>query len=345
MVMHAPVPADETDRLAALQSYEILDTPPDERFDLFTRLGTWLFHVPVCAINMVDEERTFFKSVVGFDRYEPRRATSICAHAVALGDPVMEVADLSRDPRFHDHPLFVKRGIRFYAGALIHAESGYAVGTFCIGDTRPRVLSEEERFRLAALAGGVGAVLELHRCGIRLLDAAMRDSLTGLFNRRHFELELNRVMARTGPDSRCALMYIDLDHFKTVNDTMGHAAGDALLVEVARRLTASSRREDLVARLGGDEFVVLMSDPVDTQAATQRAGRLLAAFAAPFIQQGRDVPIRASIGIALCPDHGTTASDLLRCADEALYAAKSDGRHRFRLHGHDQAEHAPRKIA
>ena len=332
MVSPAPLPPNETARLASLQSYGILDTAPDERFELFTRLGTWIFGTSVCAIHFVAGETTFFKSVVGFERYEAPRITSICAHAVGLDDPIMTIPDLSQDHRFHDHPLLLKNGLRFYAGALLRSSSQHAIGTLCIGDVTPRILSEEERAKLLALASGVVVVLELHRCGIQLREAASRDVLTGLFNRRHFDMALQSSIERASLGYPFALMFLDLDEFKPINDTLGHAAGDAVLCEVSRRLQSTARRSDIVARLAGDEFVLIIADAADDNAVASVATRILAAINAPFTLDGQPIPLRCSIGITLCPAQATAAPDLLRLADLALYEAKRNGRNRFELH-------------
>ena len=337
MVLQAPIPHNENARLAALRSYGILDTAPDERFDLFTRLGTWIFGVPVSAINLVDSDRTFFKSAIGFDAFEPRRYTSICAHAVWLDQPIMQVEDLSRDSRFHDDPLVVNQGLRFYAGALLRSDTGHAMGTLCIGGAEPRVLSVEESLKLTELARGVGAVLELHRYGVRMLEAATKDELTGLFNRRHFAEVVQTAIARAAAGTPCALMYLDVDRFKHVNDTLGHGAGDALLRELGQRLTANARGNDIVARLAGDEFVLLMCDGAGALQAELLAARLLAAFETPFTLAGQSVLVRASIGIALCPDHAQAAADLMHCADLALYDAKKNGGGCFRIYNKQAA--------
>ncbi|RZK82954.1 MAG: GAF domain-containing protein, partial [Methylobacterium sp.] len=155
MVSLAPIPPDETARLASLQSYDILGTGQDKRFDLFTRLGTWVFGTPFCAIHFIGDETTFFKSAIGFQAYASRRSTSICAHAVGLDESVMAIEDLSQDPRFHDHPLVLNNNFRFYAGVLLRSSSNHALGTFCIADVEPRILSAEDRDKLQALAGGV----------------------------------------------------------------------------------------------------------------------------------------------------------------------------------------------
>ena len=185
MVAVAPIPSSEMARLQALYSHHILDTPPDERFDLFTRISTWLFDAPVSAINFIDTDRTFFKSLIGFPAYAPLRSTSICAHAVGGEEAVMVVEDLAQDSRFHDHPLFVAKGLRFYAGTVLLAGSGHLLGTLCLGDVRPRTFSADERQKLVALGKGVSAVLDLHRSSLLLLQAASEDTLTGLCNRRN----------------------------------------------------------------------------------------------------------------------------------------------------------------
>ena len=332
MVAYAPIPSNEAARLAALHSYCILDTPPDERFDLFTRLAIWLFNAPIAAINIVDADRTFFKSLTGMPAYEPERCTSICAHAIGIGDPILVVNDLACDSRFVDHPLFIKRGIRFYAGALLRSTSGDALGTLCIADTIPRLFSDDDRQKLTELANGVGAVLELHRHGIWLLQAASQDALTGLYNRRAFEEALQRTVAQANADRMCALLYFDLDGFKSINDRFGHAGGDAILCEVGRRLLLTTGANNVAARLGGDEFVVLLSEPSCVIEVNLFAKNVLAAFAAPFEVQGEYVPIRSSIGIALCPPHAIDAANLLRCADAALYEAKQNGRSLIRMY-------------
>ncbi len=332
MVALAPIPSNETARLAALHSYELLDTPPDERFDLFTRLGSWLFNAPMSAINLVDSDRTFFKSLIGLPSYEPRRCTSICAHAVGDGDVIMVVEDLTKDVRFKDHPLVLEKGVRFYAGALLRSHSGIALGTLCIADVEPRQLSTEDRQKLIELAEGVGAVLELHRRGLMLLQAATRDTLTGLYTRRAFDEKIQNAVDKAKSGKFCALLCLDLDHFKDVNDRFGHAGGDALLREVSRRLTQTVRPGDIVARLGGDEFVVLMMDATSVASAELLAIRLLAAFASPFDFEGNDLPIHSSIGIALCPSHANNPAALLRNADLALYEAKNSGRGHHRMY-------------
>ena len=331
MVALAPIPLDESARLMELYKHHILDTPPDERFDLFTQLCTWLYSVPAAAINFIDAERTFFKSIVGLPAYQPARETSICAHAVGGPDMMMVVEDLARDERFHDHPL-VAKGLRFYAGAMLLSRSGQRLGTLCIADTQPRLFTEEERRKLSELAKGVGAVLDLHCSTQQLRDAASQDALTGLCNRRLFMERLTSAVARAEPDDPCVLLCLDLDGFKQVNDTFGHAGGDALLCEASRRLTDTTRAGDTVARLGGDEFAILVRGHSTIASIEQLAQRILAAFSQPYSIEASAVPLRGSIGIAMCSDKSMAAAELMRLADTALYRAKQGGRGQYQVY-------------
>ena len=152
------------------------------------------------------------------------------------------------------------------------------------------------------------------------------DSLTGLPNRFCFNESLDDALkTRSG---YAGLMYLDLDHFKSINDTLGHPIGDKLLNAVALRLEACVRNSDLIARLGGDEFAILVGCE-DLTAIEQLANRIIEAIGLPFLVDGYEVTTGASIGIAYSPDHGDTPEQLLKNADLALYSAKAHGRGRF----------------
>jgi diguanylate cyclase (GGDEF)-like protein len=153
----------------------------------------------------------------------------------------------------------------------------------------------------------------------RLRQQALQDALTGLPNRTLLHARAERALRGDEP---AAMLLIDLDRFKEVNDTLGHDYGDALLVEVAERLGAALRREDTLARLGGDEFAVLVAGAPDRAAVAEIAGRLQDALRCPFALRGVAVELEASIGVALYPQHGGTAGELLQRADVAMYDAK-----------------------
>ncbi|MFO1340785.1 MAG: diguanylate cyclase, partial [Burkholderiaceae bacterium] len=161
----------------------------------------------------------------------------------------------------------------------------------------------------------------------RLRHLAHHDLLTGLPNRLLFANALQLSMARAARHrQRLALMFIDLDRFKFVNDSLGHAAGDQLLIAIGQRLKAAVRAEDAVARLGGDEFTVVVEEAgsVDSMAALAR--KIIQAVSAPLVLSGRKIAISASIGIALFPEDADTVDNLCRAADAAMYRAKERGR-------------------
>ena len=170
-------------------------------------------------------------------------------------------------------------------------------------------------------------VTEARRMAEALRHQATHDALTGLVNRAqlHELLRLSVLQAQRG-GRRGAVLLVDLDDFKGINDGYGHVAGDRVLIEVARRLRASVRGADVVARLGGDEFVVLLSEVTDGAAAERVAAKLLQALAQPFALDHAEVGLGASVGVALFPDDAADAEALLRCADLAMYTAKEAGR-------------------
>ena len=166
----------------------------------------------------------------------------------------------------------------------------------------------------------------------RLLHLAQHDPLTGLPNRSYLSENLTRLLGRGGlRDGRLALHFLDLDRFKAVNDVFGHQVGDRLLKAVARRLVETVRSGDVVTRLGGDEFAVLQAGVADPEDATRLAARITEALAQPFVLNGRELTISASIGITLHPRDGRSANELLRNADLAMYQAKAEGRRSYRF--------------
>ncbi|MBL8280099.1 MAG: diguanylate cyclase [Pelomonas sp.] len=171
--------------------------------------------------------------------------------------------------------------------------------------------------------------------GQAMQQLAHRDTLTGLPNRLAFELTLERLFvdlhhAGQVPTQRLALLFIDLDNFKTVNDRLGHGAGDTVLVEVSRRMSGVLRASDTLFRLGGDEFALLVSDVAEPEAVEQLASRLIAAVREPLLIQGEVQPVGATVGLAFVPDDATDPQSLLHAADAAMYAAKHAGKNTYR---------------
>ncbi|WP_374674492.1 putative bifunctional diguanylate cyclase/phosphodiesterase [Ideonella sp.] len=178
---------------------------------------------------------------------------------------------------------------------------------------------------------------ELHQrrqAELRLNDLAYFDPVTGLHNRHYFRERIDAAVARAARDGgRAAMLYIDLDGFKQVNDTLGHDSGDQLLREVGRRLTDTLRRSDGVCRLGGDEFAVIIDDDSDSRQVETVAAKLVEALAAPYRLGQRQAPaISASIGACVYPDGARDRDALMRRADGAMYRAKERGKNRYWLH-------------
>jgi len=192
-----------------------------------------------------------------------------------------------------------------------------------------------------------GAVIVFHDVGVaramslRMSYLAQHDALTGLPNRILLNDRLTQAieMARRHRQS-LAVLYLDVDRFKHINDSLGHAVGDRLLQSIARRLVACVRRADTVSRLGGDEFVVLLSEVACAEDALRTADKILAAMAAPQRIDQLDLHVTVSLGIGLYPDDGTDAETLLKNADLALLRAKADGRGNSQLFEPDTEVHA-----
>ena len=191
---------------------------------------------------------------------------------------------------------------------------------------------------------GVGAdITEATLAEQQVLHLARFDSLTGVANRSLFLQRLEQKLARArATGGHLALLFIDLDRFKAVNDTLGHAAGDELLKAVADRLSALVRPDDVVARLGGDEFVVLVEGCGDPAVLSKVASRMIGQVSEPVPVGNRQAQVGASIGIAMHPADGLEAGELLKSADTAMYRAKSDGRNSFRFFTSEQALQASR---
>jgi diguanylate cyclase (GGDEF)-like protein/PAS domain S-box-containing protein len=444
-----PLPDDEVARLQALESYAILDTPPEKDFDHLVALTARIFDVPTVLISLIEDKRQFFKARVGFNPCETSRDVSFCTYAIMRGE-VMCVPDATRDPRFVDNALVTGAPfIRFYAGASLVTRSGQRLGTLCIIDTKPRtdftpekaetltglaelvmdrmelrrLLIEQQiaqsRFDnigstspdaivcadqdgvitfwnaaaeklfgyqtpeaigrsidiiippwshgghdagLARAAAGapprmIGKTVELvarNKAGAefpvelslsmwqgaqgpnfgaiirditqrrenesRLHRLAHFDRLTQLPNRAALITHLDHVLKEGSP---ATVILLDIDDFRALNDTAGHAWGDLVLTEIARRVRAVVPAAHMVARLGGDEFVAVI-DGADPLAATALAGELIEAVEQPFHIQDRTAVVRALIGITLLPDQAESVNDTLINADLALERAKMD---------------------
>ena len=342
----APIPDNEAQRLASLQDMLLLSTPDEELFDRVTRTTKRVFEAPIVLVSLIDAQRQWFKSCIGLSVRETPRDISFCGHAVAE-DQMLVIPDTMADPRFADNPLVTGAPhIRFYAGRPLRNLAGYAVGTLCVIDQKPRAFDQAEQELLDDLASWVESgfrereLSETQRSILTELQVARHESLTdpmlSIWNRRAaMELltrECNHAMRHGQPLS---LLVVDVDHFKRVNDTYGHPAGDTVLIEIARTLRVNSRPVDAVGRYGGEEFLVLLPDTT-TQQAASIAERLRSAVEALVIATPEaDIRCTISLGLASCePGRNLcTPTDLIMRADAALLAAKRLGRNRVIFDG------------
>src|SRR5581483_1506772 len=186
--------------------------------------------------------------------------------------------------------------------------------------------NDDDRTLFETFAGHAGVLLENDRVKEQLRYQAFHDALTELPNRTLFAERVAASLANESDDP--TVLFVDLDDFKTINDTLGHSAGDELLVAVAERVRACVRPGDLAARLGGDEFGILLDNGA-AGAAERIAARLVEAMQSPFVLQGREMPVHASIGIASASSGARNADELLSNADVAMYSAKASGKRRY----------------
>jgi diguanylate cyclase (GGDEF)-like protein len=332
-----PVPASEEERLAELAAYGFLDDKPQDCLDQICRLAAGFFRVPVALVSLIGKDEQVFAARCGVDVERTPREVSFCTWTIA-GDDVMVVEDATQDPRFARNPgVTGDMHVRFYAGAPLELRPGLNLGSLCLVDTEPRRFTGEDVDQLRGLAELVvndfrrrRALIDLARREAALERVAYVDTLTGLPNRAMFQREFTEAVERAGRRAdKVGLILLDLDHFKDVNDTLGHDAGDALLKSVAERLSQAYRKTDTVARLGGDEFAVILpyiNGPEDMRRPTEKVMELLLH---PLEHGGKTLSITASVGTAVFPADDSDPAQLLKNADIALHQAKALGRNRI----------------
>ena len=330
----------EAQRLSALARYAIAGTPPEPNFDRITLLGAKVFGSSFCTLNLVEDERLWVKSRFGIDVDQLPRSMSFCDYTIR-GDDIMVVNNAVTDRRFAQSPIVAgEPNIRFYAGAPLITSEGDRIGTLCLLDQRPTsAFSSEDATVLRNLAATAMELIEARSREMQLAELtreashqAHHDALTGLANRRDLIVRVEEMARWPIPGERMALLYIDLDGFKAVNDAHGHLVGDQLLVQVAERLRQGLRITDCLARVGGDEFVmILRGDKNVVERAQIIAERLIDRIAAPFVVSGAMVFIGASIGVTIETVAGATLDEMLQRADTMLYQAKSNGKGQFAI--------------
>jgi diguanylate cyclase (GGDEF)-like protein/PAS domain S-box-containing protein len=253
-----------------------------------------------------------------------------CGSAAYHGEPVL-AEDLDTDPRwqpFKTRPMQV--GLKACWSTPIKGKDGRVIGTFAFYFRECRAPSHWHQ-RIVDACVHLGALaIERKEARAQIARLAYHDMLTGLPNRAQLRQLIDQAIADCPAEKQLALIFLDLDHFKDVNDTLGHSAGDALLVEFTKRLRARIQPSDLLGRLSGDEFVIVLPNG-DPAHASQVASNITEALASPLWIDNRQVPISASMGISIYPDNATDIDTLMQQADAAMYKAKQAGRstHRF----------------
>jgi diguanylate cyclase (GGDEF)-like protein len=336
---------EEEQRLRAVAGLQLLDRPEEERFKRVTRLVRRHFHAAASSVTLVDRERQFMVSQQGLGTRQTPRSESVCSIVVEQRSPLV-ISDLSENARTCEfRKLIDGLKMRFYAGVPLWSPEGWALGSLCVLDHLPRRFSKRDLQALADFAAIVEDQLFLQRIDCanqdlmnqveRLRMRAFVDALTGVWNRGAlFDLLHREIERAKRSKSSLSLAILDIDHFKSVNDTFGHPAGDEVLKELCARLQKGVRPYDAVGRYGGEEFVVVFPDTTIEQAATLAERLRSAVEAAPFVLGGQEQTLTVSAGVTglrLKGESGPpedTLESLLQRADDALYQAKRSGRNR-----------------
>lgn len=344
------IPPDEAQRLAALHATRLLGSAPEETFDRITRTAARLLGVPIALVSLIDKDRQWFKSRTGLDACETPRDISFCGHAILSDEPLV-VPDAAQDARFVDNPLVTgDMHLRFYAGVQLYSVDRKKIGTLCVIDSRPRQLGPGELDALRDLARMVEQLVYHRQLAMaaqslseRLQDCApapggspasgelawlvAHDLLTGLPNRQAMLRAIQGSIAGWRADGTPALVAcINVDRFKRFNETLGHRAGDEILVGLATSLQALLREGDMLARAGSDEFLLLLHARGEHPEPERAFDRIMAAANRAIPTPDGEIALTCSIGTALLPQDGDDADALLNNAVTAMRHAKAQGR-------------------
>jgi diguanylate cyclase (GGDEF)-like protein len=329
------------------------DNLPEESFERIARLAASAVNAPIAIVSLLDADRHVVKSCIGlsgrsrvwrkvplaleFSRQSAETARNVVVSDISDEDPV-DAEGQSLSSRSPD-------GVAYAVAPLISGE-GTVIGTLCAVNPSSHIWTQAEIGALNDLAELLLTEMELtsdlfvkRATQEHLLYSTLHDALTGLPNRSLFTERLRHSMRRTArhPEDMFAVLFLDLDRFKEVNDNLGHFAGDELLRAVARRLEACLRPEDTVARLSGDEFAILLESITDASDAGRIAERIEEALSFPINLGGAEVTTSASMGIVTSSMSQEQPEQLLRSADMAMYRAKAAGRARYEMF--DRAMH------
>ncbi|RUR39423.1 EAL domain-containing protein [Vreelandella populi] len=331
--------AQQQQLAAALGRFALSATSLDEVYKEAASTISQGFKVEFSAVMLLDEPQRplFLQSGIGWQPdwigrqvVDPEKQTQTYP-VLASYEPVI-IHNFIEDFRFTPSELITSHGVVSGIDVLVGCVEK-PIGILGAYASTPRIFSTDDVAFLQGLANILSAAVERQRSNEQLRYMALHDPLTGLPNRLLLTDRLNVALAfAQRHDQQVALLFLDLDRFKHVNDVFGHALGDRLLQEVARRLSSCVRAEDTVSRQGGDEFIVALSGIKEEQDVALTADKLLNVIASPFILEDTEIILGISIGVACFPRHGEDAKTLMRNADAAMYVAKKFGRNGYQFY-------------
>lgn len=333
---HSSYPIDEPARLAELHALDILDTPPEERFDRYTRLVSQIFNVPTALISLIDEHRQWFKSSVGMGASETSHDLSFCVHA--LHHDYLEIPDALEDAFFRDHKAVVSAPyVRFYAGVVLHGPTGHPIGTLCISDTKPRQVTAVERSWLKNFGQIVEEQIHLYAELVNVRrhvnHVTQRNARTGLPNEILFGDTLDDLIRLAEAEaSHLAVLHLRVNNLDEISRIHGRSNRDAVLQCLADRLTAPDLKILAASHMGHDRFAAVVS---------MFSARNLFSVITPIVNKlnlaidldGHTLRPDIDVGISVSPDDGTSPDDLLERARAALKGPRThEGMHVFTPH-------------
>ncbi len=321
-------------RLEALRASALLDGTSNPVLDRLTRLVTRFLGVPISLVSLVDDRGQHFPGLTGLGGWAgAQRGTplthSFCQHVIGR-DEMLVVEDSALNPLVVSNLAFTELGVVAYLGVPLRTSSGDTLGALCAIDTQPVHWTDEQIATLEDLAMAAMAEIELRATTLALITAheklrtqATRDALTGLLNRHGFGESAHQTVALAKRTSMpLAVVALDLDGFKQINDTLGHDAGDEALIEMAAVLREQCRAADLASRMGGDEFVILCPN-TNAEAVARLRQRIATALDAMNAEPHRDYALATSVGVAVWnTTEPLSIATLLSAADASMYENK-----------------------
>lgn len=313
---------DESGRIEALKLLNVETHSSEASFNHITELLQLVLGMKMVAISLITDSKQIMKARQGFDLSECSRDVAFCNIAIREYEPLI-IEDAHQDARVHDNPVVTGPPfLRSYIGAPLTNADGYNIGAICAFDIQPRCFTELDIKIVQKFS-----ILVMNQLELRA--QASRDFLTGLYNRRSFLIELERELARQRRSKgEATVAFLDIDHFKRVNDSFGHSVGDRVLREFADIVAGQCRQTDLVARLGGEEFAALLP-ATDLDSARLWADRVRTQVAETRFDGNQALTLTVSIGLLAVDEEHPTADIIMDKVDSALYEAKRSGRNRI----------------